>query len=203
MYKLIQSNKINKINKIDVKKMDAKKIIHYPRLDSVLMVEKLIYEHSGAYMKKQLWDKLPKKMMYQTFSVIINYLVYSGKIIVSNTGKIIWVSGMQLDYSNRQVSKEMNNAVGEISRKIIDVLKKAGVKRAGIFGSYARGEQKRSSDVDILIEVEKGRKFSLFDLVGLKMEIESILKRKVDLLTYNGISHFIREKVLKDEVRIM
>ncbi|MBS3090839.1 nucleotidyltransferase family protein [Candidatus Pacearchaeota archaeon] len=97
----------------------------------------------------------------------------------------------------------MNNAVGEISRKIIDVLKKAGVKRAGIFGSYARGEQKRSSDVDILIEVEKGRKFSLFDLVGLKMEIESILKRKVDLLTYNGISHFIRENVLKDEVRIM
>jgi hypothetical protein len=71
--------------------MDIKKILHYPRLDSVLMVERLIYDTSGAYTKKKLWDKLPKKMMYQTFSVIIDYLLYSGKIAVDREGKIAWI----------------------------------------------------------------------------------------------------------------
>jgi len=71
--------------------MEIKKILHYPRLDSVLMVEKLIFETSGAYTKKQLWEKLPKKMMYQTFNVIINYLLYSGKIAVDSEGKIAWI----------------------------------------------------------------------------------------------------------------
>jgi hypothetical protein len=55
------------------------------------MVEKLIYDTSGTYKKKQLWEKLPKKMMYQTFSVIIDYLLYSGKIAVDSEGKIGWI----------------------------------------------------------------------------------------------------------------
>jgi hypothetical protein len=71
--------------------MNINKIIHYPRLDSVLMVEKLIHNTSGTHTKKQLWDRLPKKMMYQTFSVIIDYLLYSGKIAVDSEGKIAWI----------------------------------------------------------------------------------------------------------------
>ena len=71
--------------------MDVKKILHYPRLDSVLMVEKLIYDTSGTYAKKQLWGKLPKKMMYQTFSIIIDYLLYSKRIAVDREGKIAWI----------------------------------------------------------------------------------------------------------------
>lgn len=71
--------------------MDVKKILHYPQLDSVLMVERLIYETSGEFTKKQLWERLPKKMMYQTFSVVIDYLLYSGKIAVDSEGKIGWI----------------------------------------------------------------------------------------------------------------
>ena len=70
--------------------MDMQKILHYPRLDSVLMVEKLIYDTSGTYTKKQLWEKLPKKIMYHTFSVIIDYLLYSRRIAVDKEGKICW-----------------------------------------------------------------------------------------------------------------
>jgi hypothetical protein len=55
------------------------------------MVERLIYDTSGEFTKKQLWKKLPKKMMYQTFSVIIDYLLYSGKIAVDSEGKIGWI----------------------------------------------------------------------------------------------------------------
>jgi len=71
--------------------MDIQKILHYPRLDTVLMVEKLIYDTSGTYTKKQLWQRLPKKIMYQTFSVIIDYLLYSKRIAVDKEGKIAWV----------------------------------------------------------------------------------------------------------------
>jgi len=72
-------------------KNEENNILRYPRLDSVLMVEKLIYDTSGEFKKKQLWEKLPKKMMYQTFSVIIDYLLYSGKIAADSEGKIGWI----------------------------------------------------------------------------------------------------------------
>ncbi|MFH1327159.1 MAG: hypothetical protein ABIH59_03470 [archaeon] len=63
----------------------------FPRLDTVLMVEWAIKEHDGEYKKKQLWGALPKKMMYQTFSIIIDYLIVSRKISVDSEGKIGWI----------------------------------------------------------------------------------------------------------------
>ena len=65
-------------------------ILHSPTLDSVLMVEKTIYKYSQEYGKYQLWKKLPKKMMYQTFQVILDYLVQSGKIMIDKDGCVIW-----------------------------------------------------------------------------------------------------------------
>jgi len=67
------------------------KLIHYPRLDTVLMVENFIKEHSGEYKKKALWQSLPKKMMYQTYCVIIDYLETHGRIAFDRLGVIGWV----------------------------------------------------------------------------------------------------------------
>ena len=67
------------------------KAIHSPRLDTVLMVESFIREHSGEYKKRALWENLPKKMMYQTFSTIIRYLQDSGKIATDTDKKICWI----------------------------------------------------------------------------------------------------------------
>ena len=55
------------------------------------MVEKLIYDTSGTYTKKQIWERLPKKVMYQTFSVIIDYLLEIGKIAVDRVGHLCWI----------------------------------------------------------------------------------------------------------------
>ena len=87
--------------------------------------------------------------------------------------------------------------------KIISILRKHGVVKAGIFGSYARGQATKRSDIDILIEVKKRKKFSLIDLVGLEQELEEKLKKKVDLLTYNGINHLLKEMILSEEIRII
>jgi len=65
-------------------------VLHSPTLESVIMVEKTIQKYSQEYGKYQLWRKLPKKMMYQTFQVILNYLEESGKIIIDNGRCIIW-----------------------------------------------------------------------------------------------------------------
>ena len=67
------------------------KVIHYPRLDTVLMVERHIREHSGEFGKKALWTGLPKGMMYQTYSVVFDYLEESGKIARDVEGKICWI----------------------------------------------------------------------------------------------------------------
>ncbi len=72
-------------------KKPENRVLRFPRLDTVLMVEKFIREHDGEYRKKALWGKLPKRMMYQTFCVVIDYLVYSKKISVDSEGKIGWI----------------------------------------------------------------------------------------------------------------
>ena len=96
----------------------------------------------------------------------------------------------------------MDNEIQKIKPKIVKVLKKHNVARAGIFGSYARGEQTKKSDIDIVIDI-KTKGFSLLDLIGLEMELERILKRKVDLLTYAGINPYIRKHILDEEIKII
>ncbi len=66
------------------------KNIHYPRLDTVMMVEETIKKMD--YPKKtEVWKMLPKKMMYQTFNLIIDYLEESGKILIDKDGRIVWI----------------------------------------------------------------------------------------------------------------
>ena len=71
--------------------LKQKSILHYPQLDTVLMVEEFIRANSGEYKKRSLWENLPKKMMYQTFCVIFDYLSESGKIALDREGKIAWI----------------------------------------------------------------------------------------------------------------
>ena len=88
-----------------------------------------------------------------------------------------------------------------IRKKILPILKREGVSRAGIFGSVARGEATAKSDVDILVRLP--RSFDLFDLVRIKNNLEKTLDRKVDLVEYSVIKQMIRKQVLAEEVRII
>ena len=95
----------------------------------------------------------------------------------------------------------MIKSINEIKKKITPTLKERGVIKAGIFGSYARGEQTKSSDIDILIETKKG--FSLIDLIRLEFLLKDLLKKEVDLLTYKGIHPLLKNRILKEEIRII
>ena len=91
--------------------------------------------------------------------------------------------------------------IKEIKRKTVPLLKKYGVVKAGIFGSYARGEQRKRSDIDMLVQLKKGKGY--FDLIELEDELKKKLHKKVDLLTYNSINHLLKEKILSEEVRLI
>ena len=91
--------------------------------------------------------------------------------------------------------------IQRIANIVIPLLKKQGIARAGIFGSYARGEEKKGSDVDLLVKI-KGAK-SLLDVVHLQLELQKNLKKRVDLLEYNEIHPYLKKKILSEEVRIL
>ena len=91
--------------------------------------------------------------------------------------------------------------IDEIKRKILPILKRYNVKRAGIFGSIARREENQESDIDVLVEIE-GR-MSLLDFAGLKLELEEALGKRVDLGEYSTIKPIIKEQILSEEVSIL
>ena len=98
--------------------------------------------------------------------------------------------------------KQTQDSVASIKKKALPVLKNHSVKRAAIFGSYARGTAKARSDIDFLIEY-KGETKTLFDLVDLKSELEEIFDRKVDIVTYNSIYWRIRDRILAEQIIIL
>ena len=95
----------------------------------------------------------------------------------------------------------MNQKLDEIKRKATPVLVKEGVIRSSIFGSYVRGDNTENSDVDMLVELPKGK--SLIDLVRLQRNLSLVLDRKVDLLTYNSISPLLKDQIQRDQVQII
>lgn len=88
-----------------------------------------------------------------------------------------------------------------LKKRIIPLLKSYDVERASLFGSVARGEGDETSDIDILVEF-RGDK-SLLDLVGLRLELEELLGRKVDVLTYESLNPLLRDRILAEQKAIL
>ena len=91
--------------------------------------------------------------------------------------------------------------IDEIRKTLIDVLRKHEVKKAALFGSIVRGEATEDSDIDLLIEFE-GKK-SLLDLAGLKLDLQEILRTRVDVLTYKSLHHLLKERILSEQEVIL
>lgn len=79
-----------------------------------------------------------------------------------------------------------------IKRKIAPILQRQGVSAAALFGSTARGEAGRDSDIDLLIKLKKGK--TLLDVVRLKLELEKNLAEKLILLSMTQYAHFLKNQ---------
>ena len=80
-------------------------ILHFPQLDSILMVEDAIQKSKDYPTRMELWKNLPKQMQYQTFKLILDYLERSNKIMF-NKDKIIWIFA-----NNKKLNELIQGAV--------------------------------------------------------------------------------------------
>ena len=95
----------------------------------------------------------------------------------------------------------MNKKIEQISKLILPILQRYGVSKAALFGSVVKDQARPDSDIDILVQIEKD--ISLLDFVGLKLELEQILKANVDVVEYDTIKPLLRETILKEQQVIL
>jgi predicted nucleotidyltransferase len=84
---------------------------------------------------------------------------------------------------------------------ILPVLKRYFIKRAAIFGSFAKGNNNENSDIDLLIEPATG--FTIFKMLKLEEEISELINRKVDLVEFSALKPSIRNEVLLSSINIL
>ena len=87
--------------------------------------------------------------------------------------------------------------IKEISATASPILKKYGIKAAGLFGSHARGDARPDSDVDILITIGS-KLLSLWDLVSLKDELSESLHKPVDIVSDRAVLPYFKDYIYKD-----
>jgi len=83
----------------------------------------------------------------------------------------------------------------EKKAEILELAEKHGARNVRVFGSVARGDNRGDSDLDLLVEFEKGR--TLFDLIGFRLDLQDLLGAPVDIVTPNSL-RYIRDRVLAE-----
>jgi hypothetical protein len=91
--------------------------------------------------------------------------------------------------------------IEELAKNIVPLLRDGGVFEASVFGSFSRGEDKPESDLDLLVRYKEN--VSLFDVSGLKFELEELLGIKVDLVSKDYLKPRIKKRILQESVRIL
>jgi predicted nucleotidyltransferase len=99
------------------------------------------------------------------------------------------------------MAKQPSAKIKKMVRKINPILKKNGVSTAALFGSVVRGQDDDTSDIDILVNYNAD--VTLLDVAGLQFELEQILGCKVDLVSEKFLHRRIRDRVNKEQIKIL
>lgn len=179
--------------------MRKRKQLHYPRLDTVLMVEDSLRKRGEYSSRRSLWLALPKKTMYQTFSLILDYLEAAGKASIKN-GRVSWDRKTGADVKSKaRAAMESSASILKLIRQNRAATESYGVKRLGLFGSYARGEEEEGSDIDLIVDFRRGKK-TFDNYMNLKFYLEKLLGNKIDLVIKEAVKPELRESVFKSVV---
>lgn len=143
-----------------------------------------------------------KKYYYRVISIRNKDKISKKRVYLGYNLSNLKLSKKEKMADKKLLFKRTNKNIEKIKSKIVDILKKNNVKRAGIFGSYATGKQKKNSDIDIVVDI-KDKNMNLLGFIGLINLLESVLKKKVDLVEYNAIKPRIKDRILNEEVRII
>ena len=107
-------------------------------------------------------------------------------------------------HSDLGETEAMNrDAIIAALRNHAEEIRSRGVTRLALFGSTARGEARRDSDVDLLVDIDRRRRFSLVELVELEGYLSNVLGRPVDIMERDaGCRPRIRDAILRDAVEV-
>jgi predicted nucleotidyltransferase len=89
------------------------------------------------------------------------------------------------------------DVLGVIKKNEAEIKERFGVKRIGIFGSSTRGEAKKDSDIDVLVEFEEGKK-TFDNFMELAFFLEEVFGRKIDLVTAEALRPELKASILKE-----
>jgi len=95
--------------------------------------------------------------------------------------------------------EEIKNKLAELKPSLKEEFK---VTSIGVFGSYLRGEEKKGSDLDVLVEFEESAGLSLLDFIGLEHYLSGVLGVKVDLVERSALKPRIGKRILEEVVNV-
>ncbi len=104
--------------------------------------------------------------------------------------------GSEKDVNSPESSLGIKDLLLSKREEVLRIAARHGAHNVRIFGSVARGEASKNSDIDLLVELEQGR--SLLDQARLMVELEDLLGRKVDVVTEQGLYWLLRRRILKE-----
>lgn len=85
------------------------------------------------------------------------------------------------------------------NKKVKEILEQYGVKSMAVFGSVAKNTSTNKSDLDIIVEFKQGKK-NLFRMIELSQKLSDLLGVRIDLMTKDSISRYLRDKIEKEKI---
>ncbi len=104
--------------------------------------------------------------------------------------------------SHKKGNALVNKWVESLRTRMPDLQTRYGVRSLSVFGSFVRGDQKRGSDLDVLVEFEPNQKVTLLDFVRLENELSDLLGVKVDIVERAGLKPRIGRRVLQEAIPV-
>lgn len=165
--------------------------IHFPTLKTLLAIESTIKDAGKPISRTQILAALPTKVMRSTLNTGLDYLEKRGIIKETEEG-FVWTLGRKKGIDKTRASDLILEKIRENRPR----LSAYHLKNIGLFGSYAKGEEKESSDIDILVEFMPG--YKTFDnYMNLKFFLEKVLGKKIDLVIKEAVKSDLKKEILE------
>ncbi len=180
------------------KQLPLRKVAAYLDIDQAILSK---LERGQRNATREQVVKLAEYFKIEESDFLISWL--SDKLVYDVADEQVALKALQLAEKKVQYNRRSSKKESNMLTTIQSLLKKDGrVASAWLFGSYARGNEKPNSDIDIMVEMNSERKYSIFDLIDIAFIIESKIKIKVDLVEKNYLNDFAQKTASPHLIKI-
>ncbi|MEX2511503.1 MAG: nucleotidyltransferase domain-containing protein [Cyclobacteriaceae bacterium] len=145
--------------------------------------------------------KLAEFFKIREDDLLVSWL--SDKLVYEVAGEEVALKALQVAEERVSYKTNPKTAKSFIINSIRTVLENDGrVSSAWLFGSVARGEEKWNSDIDIMVEMNNKKKYSMFDLLDIAYRLEQKTNKKIDLVEKGSLKDFAMESATADLIKI-